>query len=193
MALRRSDLNQALDKVTEALRIEPDNFSIVSEVARLYIAKGDCKSAQEIVQKHSRFVGNDEELKLSLAQAYACQQKWAEYQKLVDPPMIKKSIYQKFWLVLEIERNVSIKNYVKAQENWVLLNKTDEKYPETSFWSWKLAAAQRREDPETAQKYLMACKNVSANQYRQYMIDPMLCRHLTDVERDQKGMNGTSE
>ncbi|WP_374076601.1 tetratricopeptide repeat protein [Bdellovibrio bacteriovorus] len=193
VSLRKTDLNQALDKVTEASRIEPDNFSIVSEMARLMIAKGDCKAAQETVQKQLAIVSFDEDLKLSLAQALACQGKWVEYQKIADSVVIKRSPQQKFWWALEMDKFIGAKNLTKAQEALGSLKKSDEKYPESFYWIWKFDQAQKRTNLDEAQKYVMTCKNISANQYRQYMIDPMLCRRLTEVESELKGMNGTSE
>lgn len=193
VALRRNDLSQAQDKISEALRIEPDNLSIVVELARIYIAKGDCRAAQELAQKNIKVIGFDEELRLTLAQGYACQQRWSDYQKVADPVSLKKSPLLKFWLVLEIEKHLAAKVYAKAQENLNNLRKSDEKYPEIAYLAWKLTSLQRKQNPEEAHKYLMTCKNISANQYRQYMIDPMLCRHLVEVEKEQKGMNGTSE
>ncbi|WP_415063471.1 tetratricopeptide repeat protein [Bdellovibrio sp.] len=193
VSLRKSDLNQALDKVNEAARIEPDNFSIVNELAHLMIAKGDCKGAQELVQKQLNLVSFDEDLKLSMAQALVCQAKWSEYQKIADAVAIKKSPQQKFWWALETEKYLSLKNFAKAQESLANMKKSDEKYPEFFYWFWRFDQAQKRANPEVAQKYVMTCKNISANQYRQYMIDPMLCRRLAEVEGDLKGMNGTPE
>ncbi|KHD88591.1 MAG: hypothetical protein OM95_08815 [Bdellovibrio sp. ArHS] len=193
VSLRKTDLNQALDKVNEAARIEPDNFSIVNEQARLLIAKGDCKSAQENVQKQLKTVTFDEELKLSLAQALVCQGRWLEYQKIVDSVFIKKSPLQKFWQVLEVEKTLSQKSLTKAQEALAGLKKSDEKYPELFYWTWKYEQMAKKANLDDAQKYVMTCKNISANQYRQYMIDPMLCRRQVEVEGELKGMNGTPE
>lgn len=193
VSLRKTDVNQALDKVTEAARIEPDNFAIINEQARLMVAKGDCKAAQEVVQKQLNTVNFDEELKLSMAQALACQGKWVDYQKVADTVTIKKSPQQKFWWALEVDKNLGLKNFVKAQEAAGSLKKTDEKYPEAAYWLWKVDQTQKKTNPMEAQKYVMSCKNISANQYRQYMIDPMLCRRLTEVEGELKGMNGTPE
>lgn len=193
VSLRKNDLSQALEKVTEASRMEPDNFTIINEMARLLTAKGDCRAAQEVVQPQLNLVNFDEELKLSLAQALACQGKWTAYQKLTDTVAIKKSPQQKFWLVLEIDKFLTAKNHSKAQDVLNSLKKMDPNYPEYLYWTWKISLAFKRKNTEDAHKYVMACKNVSANQYRQYMIDPMLCRRVTEVENELKGMNGSSE
>ncbi|WP_373998609.1 tetratricopeptide repeat protein [Bdellovibrio bacteriovorus] len=193
VSLRKTDLNQALDKVTEAARIEPDNFSIINEQARLLIAKGDCKNAQENVQKQLKVVSFDEELKLSLAQALICQNRWLDYQKVADTVVIKRSPQQKFWQALEVEKSLGQKSLTKAQDALANLKKSDEKYPELYYWNWKYGQTLKKNNPDEAQKYVMSCKNISANQYRQYMIDPMLCRRLVEVEGELKGMNGTPE
>ncbi|ASD65329.1 tetratricopeptide repeat protein [Bdellovibrio bacteriovorus] len=193
VSLRKADVNQALDKVSEAARIEPDNFPIVIEMARLMIAKGDCKAGLETVRKQLLVVPFDEDLKLTQAQALACQTKWPEYQKVYDTVAVKKSPLQKYWYALEVQKFLDLNNPLKTQESLALLKKADEKYPESYYWQWKVAHSQKKMNTEQAQKYVMTCKNISANQYRQYMIDPMLCRRVLEVEGELKGMNGTAE
>lgn len=193
VSLRKTDLNQAFDKLNESLRTEPDNSSIVTEAARVLIARGDCKNAQEIVQKQLLLINFDEDLKLSLAQTLVCQEKWQEYQKIVDSVAFKKSPQQKFWWILEIDKYLSTKSLLKAQESLNILKKIDDKYPEVSYWIWKLGHIQKKPNHLEGQKYVMTCKNISANQYRQYMIDPMLCRHLNEVEGELKGTHGTTD
>ncbi|HEX7674406.1 MAG TPA: hypothetical protein VF412_09550 [Bdellovibrio sp.] len=193
ISLRKTDPVQAMGKLNEAVRIEADNLSIIVELARVMIAKGDCSGALDLLSKQAKLLPYNEELKLSSAQALLCQSSWVEYGKLYDSTEVKKSPLQKFWLALEVERYFKIKNFTKSQEILSIVKKTDGKYPEVSYWGWKLANTAKKTDPEDAQKYVMTCKNISANQYRQYMIDPMLCRHLTEVEADLKGLNGTAE
>lgn len=193
VSLRKPDLPQALVKMSEASRIEPDNLTIVNELARLQIAKGDCKAAIETLQTQKKLFLFSEDLRLTRAQALACDEKWTEYQKEVDSNNIKKSPLQKFWLILEVERLFKEKSYVKMQDLLGQLKKLDDKYPEVFYWLWKHDHELNKPNHEFAQKYVMTCKNISANQHRQYMIDPMLCRRVAEVEAEQKGTNGTPE
>lgn len=193
VSLRKSEPNQALDKMAEAARIEPDNFPIANELARLMIGKGDCKGGLETARKLLLVVPFDEDLKLTQAQGLACQGKWHDYQKVADTVIIKKSPHQKFWMTLEIQKFLDLNQTAKALELASGLKKADDKYPEVSYWIWKLGLAIKKPNLEAGQKYVMTCKNISANQYRQYMIDPMLCRRSTEVEGELKGMNGTPE
>lgn len=193
ISLRKTDLSQALGKLTEASRMEPDNMAILTELARVMMAKGDCSGAQDLATKQVKLLPYDEDLKLTAAQAYVCQSLWVDYGKIYDSAEVRKSLLQKFWLILEVERYFKTKNFTKAQEIVANLKKLDGKYPEVSYWSWRLMQLAKKTSLEDAQKYVITCKNISANQYRQYMIDPMLCRHVLEVEADLKGSNGTTE
>lgn len=193
VALRKLDPGQAQDKFLEAFRLEPDNFSIVTELSRVYMIKGDCKAAQELVQKHSKWLAADEELRLTLAQSFVCQQKWQEYQKIFDPAAVKKSSFQKFWLALEVERSLAGKNVAKAQEYLGILKKIDDRNPENSYWTWRISLLAKKPQLEEGQKYVLACKNISAKHYRQYMIDPLFCRRTVESANEYKGNNEVPE
>ncbi|QDK43698.1 hypothetical protein DOM22_00200 [Bdellovibrio sp. ZAP7] len=193
LSLKKSDLNQAISKLSEAQRIEPDNLTIIIEAARLQIAKSDCSNAQEGLVKALKLVPFDEDLKLANAQAQACSGSWVEFAKNPESVDAKKSSYQKYWMALTVEHQLKLKNLTKASEVSANLIKLEPKYPEASYWSWKVSQALKKSNVEFGQKYVMACKNISASQYRQYMIDPMLCRRTTEVEGEIKGMNGTTE
>ena len=193
VSLRRNDLQQAHTKMNEALRIEPDNFEILNEAARLLIAKNDCNAAADLVQKQLRIISFDEELNLTLAQALACQSKWSDYLIIFESYGPKKSSLAKFWWPLELERYLSAKNITKAQESLASLKKADAKYPEAFYWQWRIDQGLQKKNKEDALKYVMSCKNISANQYRQYMMDPALCRRTTEVDGELKGMNGSAE
>lgn len=193
VSLRRTDLQQSQVKMNEALRIEPDNFEILNEAARLLIARNDCNAAADLVQKQLRIISFDEELNLTYAQALACQSKWADYLTVFESYGPKKSSLAKFWWPLELERYLSAKNYSKAQESLASLKKADSKYPEIFYWQWRIDQGLQKKNKEDALKYVMSCKNISANQYRQYMIDPALCRRTTEVDGELKGMNGSAE
>jgi predicted Zn-dependent protease len=193
LSLKKTELNQAISKLAEAQRIEPDNQTIVTEMARLQIAKNDCSSAQENLLKPLKLIPFDDELRLTNAQAQACNGQWLEFAKSPESMDAKKSQYQKYWMALSAEHQLKLKNLTKASETVQNLAKLDPKYPEAYYWGWKVSQALKKNNVEQAQKYVMTCKNISASQYRQYMIDPMLCRRTAEVEGETKGMNGNSE
>lgn len=181
LSLRKNDLSQSAGKISEALRIEADNTTLIAESARLQIARGECAVAADSLTKARRWNPYDDYLQLAAAQAAVCQGDASAFSaiRLVSDP--KKSNVSKFWSLLEIEKAAQEKAELRARELLGLLAKTENRNPEISYWSWRL-----EKDPSlrtsAAQKYLMSCKNISASLFRQYMLDPMLCRRMSEVE-----------
>lgn len=193
VSLMRTDLNKAGDKISEGLRLEPDNFKLVVLMSTLLIAKSDCRQAMDLVQKKLNIVSFDESLKLSLAQGMACVGRWKELTKISEPFLRKTGGNQKFWISLETQRHLDQKNFAKASETLQSLQKLDDKYPETAYWDWKVNLVRAKPSLIAAQNYLRICKNLSANQYREYMIDPWLCRRTNEIENYQKGLHESAD
>lgn len=189
LSLRKSDPTQALQKISDALRIENDNLSLFNEQQRLAIIRGDCSGALENINKERLHNPFDEFLILLQAQANACLGKWDAYLKARDASEYKKSAQSKFWTVLEIEYQISTGNSMKAKDLQAGLFKLDPRYPESLYWGWRLANAIEKDS--IGQKYVKECKNLSAALYRQYMIDIKLCRRMTEIETASKISNGT--
>lgn len=184
VTLKRTDLNQAQQKMTEGLRLEPDNMSFVLEQARISLAKGDCSAADDVIGKYKNMVSYSEEMSLVYAQILVCQKKWTEFSKLWELPENKKSSLAKFWLALEVEKWITEKNDGKAKEVLEQIKKIDSQYPEPHFWSWKIDQSAKKKNLEAVEKYSLACKNISAHLYRTYMLDPLLCRHTGEMENN---------
>jgi len=191
LSFRRTDPNQALQKMNEALRIESDNLTLFNEMQRMVLIKGECSSALEKISKARLQDPFDEHLILLQGQAHACLKQWEEFKKLHDLFDTKKSTLARFWVALEIELAFYEKNTEKAKELLSMLLKLDEKYPELKYWQWRSGSLEDR--PRLAQKYLKECKNMSATLYRQYMTDVNLCRRVAEVEASTKNTNGTNE
>jgi predicted Zn-dependent protease len=191
LSLKKTDPNQALQKMNEALRMETDNLTLFTETQRMILIKGDCSTALDNLTKERRQDPFDENLILLQAQAQACLGNWEDYKTTRDGFDIKKSNLQKYWTALEIEQALYEKSPVKARELIAALQKLDSKYPELHYWQWRVASG--AEKVPFAQKYVKECKNISATVYRQYMTDVNLCRKVVEVEAATKNVNGTNE
>ncbi len=192
LSLRRTDVNQALERAAEARRLEPENSLIVLEQARLLVGKGDCRGAQESLQKQLSLLAFDEDLRLAQAQAAVCLEKWTDYQKAKEIDGHKKATSE-FWLILEVEHQLSQKDFAKAQDLLAQIQRGAEKYPEQLYWQQIVEQKTKKPHFVTAQKYVMSCRNISVTLYRQYMVDPMLCRRVSEVEVELKGYHGAAE
>ncbi len=182
ITLKRTDLSQSLQKIAEAQRIEPDNILLALEQARLLIAKADCSGAEEITIKQRSINPHFEEMNLVHSQAAYCLSKLPVFAKGAEVIDMKRSALSKFWMILEAEKQIKDKNMLKAAETLNALKKIDPQYPEIDYWLWKIDQLNKKKSPALAEKYVMTCKNISAYLYRQYMMDPMLCRHKAEME-----------
>lgn len=181
VSFRKTDLAQMQNRLNEALRVEPDNLLLLNEMARLQIIRGECAGASEALAKHRRWNPYDELTLLTSGQAAVCQGDWPAYTTLRSQADGKKGPYGVFWLALEVERALKEKAEARAKESLELLRKEDPQYPEIAFWSLKLAKDVSSRS-NFAQKYVMECKNVSAAQFRRYMMEPLLCRRTAEAE-----------
>lgn len=188
ISLKKNDLNQGLDKIGEAHKLEPDNLKIVLEQSRMLMRKDDCRSGVENLYKFLRLEEIDEDLALAHAQGLACLSKWTEVVRLSE--LHKKKHLEVYWGVLDVERLIFEKSFIRAQELLNHVGKLDPAYPELSYWEFRLRQLQKLNVLDAGVKYLANCKNISAVQYRKYMIDPMLCSRVQFVESEMKNANG---
>ena len=179
LSLKRADLAQALTKINEALRLEPENFTLLLEAARQNLIKSDCKTALELAQKTQIINPWDNELNLILAQAKMCQNDLPGYASIKEGAVISGSIP---WLSLEIERYLLEKNFTKATDALAQLKKIDKNYPEQYYWAWKIDIDQKINNLDSAQEYKSNCQNLTVTFYRRFLLDPRLCGRMVEVE-----------
>lgn len=188
LSLKRTDLNQAQAKIGEALRLEPDNAILLNESARIQMAKGDCNGAFESMTKQRKTNPYDETSLLVQAQAAVCAGETTTYATL-RPAFSAKTGAPLPWLYLDLERSLKEKAELKAREAAEKAKKLDPHHPELSYWMWRIEKEPTKQLGH-AQKYLTVCKNLSAGTYRQYMMDPMLCRRTAELETFVKNSGG---
>lgn len=181
LSLRRTDLAQAQAKISEALRIEPDNVQVLAESARLAVIRGDCGAASESMAKQRKWNPYDEQLLLVAAQAAVCSSDWPAYAALRSQAEPRKGSFAMSWSALEVERAYRENAEARSRETLETLRKSDPSYPEIRFWTWKLEKDPRRRQ-QAAQTYVLDCKNLSAAQSRRYMFDAFLCRRTAEAQ-----------
>ena len=179
LSLKKADPAQAIAKINDALRAEPENLTLLLEVARQNLMRGDCKAAFELAQKVQKINLWDDELTLVLAQSKICLNDLVGYLTTKEGLQIANSVP---WLSLEIERNIKEKNFIKAKEALNQLIKIDKSYPEQYYWAWKIDNEQKIINIDSAQDYKTECQNMTGAFYRRFILDPRLCTRVPEVE-----------
>ncbi len=191
LSLASTDLAMSVNKMNEAVRMEPDNISIELALVRSQLAQNDCDGANNRIAKYKDLLPYLEDLRLHQMQALVCSGKLEEYVNAKTLPDYKKSNESFRWQVLEIEYYFRANLPNKAREAAQNCIKLDEKFPESYFWLWKAENDLKVKSDKSAQKYLSLCKTLSNRQARQFFWDPLLCRRTTEVETYLKKNNNS--
>lgn len=181
LTFRRTDIAQAQQRVTEALRQEPQNSLLIAENGRLAILRGDCASAQEGLRRAKEKNPYDELVLLTLAQAALCLNDIPEYASVRSLAETGKGPYAREWSALEVERALLEKAESRARENIENLIKIEAGHPEIHFWRHQLEKLPERRKAH-ALKYLHGCKSMPLSVARKYLNEVSICRRLSEIE-----------
>jgi tetratricopeptide (TPR) repeat protein len=179
LSLKKTDLPQAQQKISDALRIEPENFTMLLESTRQALSKGDCKAAEDFAIRTQKLNAIDDELNLVLAQVKICSGETSTVQILKDAISSAGGFA---WLSLEVEKNLKEKNFAKAREALNQLKKVEKSDPEIYYWTWKIDYEQKIPNLEAAQKYGYECQNLTVTLGRRLNLDPWLCHKIAETE-----------
>ncbi len=184
LSFKRKDVSQALAKINDALRIEPDNVQILTESARLLMVKGDCNGALDQILKTYKKNIYDEHILLTMGQVQICLGAMDQYFSIRSQEDPKKVSENSDWIALELQRTLFEKDKLKAKELFQRLQKKDSKNPQIYYWQWKLSKLEGNEDAALVEKYKLVCNNVSARVFRTYQRDPYFCSKQLEMENE---------
>ncbi len=189
LSFRRNEPARALQRLGDALKLEPDNLQILAEQGRLQMMVGDCSSAAGIGEKLYSELPSIELSRLILAQASVCAGKLDRARKAKEGVDIKKSTYYLYWSMIEAELYFRAGQMTTARDSLAEAARIDRDFPETQFWIWKLESENAKQSERSAQKYLSLCKSLSPRAARKYINEPQLCRRTSEVETFLKKNN----
>lgn len=184
VSMKRKDVGQSLQKINEALRVEPDNVQILTESARLLILKGDCTSAQDQILKLYTKNKYDENLLLAMGQIQQCLGAMDQYFSVRAQADSKNLSESPDWQSLELQRELFEKDKAKAKDRLALLQKMDSKNPQILYWQWRLSKLEGAENAVAKEKYNLSCNNINARTFRAYMKDPYFCNKQNEMESE---------
>lgn len=182
-SLFRSSPQEALQKFQEALKLEPSNVSILSEIAKLELFTGKCGDATTTVQKALAQNPYSSDLNLLLAQSLSCSQKNEE------ALMALKKVDQSVFSFITLAQIYFVKNEIKQAESHLNLAKVaDPKFPEIYYWEMQIRKKNNLDITEQAQFYVKLCKNLQLKDIVKYHSEPRTCIEAKNVEADFKNL-----
>lgn len=189
ISIRLSDPNLAQQKITEALKLEPDNLSVQLAQIRLQMILGDCRGALNGGKGIKEIIPFSEEVDLVISQAAVCSGEFEFYQQIKAASDDKRSTMARHWNVVEMEYLFKNGQFQKGIEISQVRQKAEPTFPEPFYWQWKMELELKTLQDATATKYLKLCKAISARDLRDFLAEPFLCRRTTEVETFLKKNN----
>lgn len=176
--LKNSDINQSNQKLEEALSWEPDNFNIISELARQKIKAKECKNIIGVLESAAGINPWDESINLTLGQAYVCNNDMDKLAQIIlRNKDSKRKKFSSEWLQLEFLNKLKNKEINKCKE---LLKEFKDKDP-NNLQIEVLEAMLFKNNPAS-----LACKSMSPNLLWKYQFDPYFCELEKLVELIEK-------
>lgn len=190
ISLKNTNPSAALQRLNEALRLEPDHLGVELELARTQIQLGDCSKAESIASQLSQSMPALESIQLLVAQTAICQGQFEKAAQIRQGVDVKKSPFSVFWSSTEADQALRSGEPQKALEASLQMQKNEPRFPESFYWQWRAESELKKTPEKAGQTYLNSCKTLSPRHYREYLAEPMLCRRVAEVETSLKKING---
>ena len=170
----------SLDKYKNALKLEPDNLTILYAMIRYYLKEGSC-SAAKLQLKNARNVWKYAKLQyyynLKIGE---CEGKSLDLVKVRNLKKLSPELGS-MATVLEIQALVE-KGYGKeALKLEKLLEGRDKSFSEIYFWLYKAGELEDGGELGYLRKYLKLCQSYGASERRSFRLEPLLCGRIKQV------------
>ncbi len=182
LSVKNTDLNMSISRAQEALKVEPNNVSILLSLARTSLLQQDCVSASGYIERARKVHPQSEDANLAYAQSLVCAQQWEKFFEFLNTEEFKFIKLNALGLCLEAEALSKTNKSDKALEVLSHAQKQEPQYPEPFYWRWKILNSQGQKAEKPARSYVTQCKNLSTRAMRKYIAEPFLCRRLPEVE-----------
>lgn len=180
----------ALGQFREALQLEDGNVQILSNIARLQLAKQDCDGALATLAQAramSPYAGEPAVLEL---RTFICQRKFELVREKVKAlPALDKN--QEYFVQYALAQDFGQqKMWKKSFDTFLKLSETDPKFPEIYYHLSKVGVEAGREVDGFSERYVSLCKGLTPKDRKRYNLEPALCANLKEVEDELAKKNG---
>lgn len=192
LSLRENEPQMALQKLSDAAKLEPDNLQIQLEQFRVSAILGNCNEAGAAILRLNETLFPIESVRLAAVQAALCRNQLEDARKLRGASDEKKSPLFAIWTSTDAEILLRQNKGEKAIELIAQAQKLDPDFPESYYWQWRAETDLKKVSEKSAPKYVALCKSLSPRAYRRYLAEPFLCRRVQEVESSLKKNNTSS-
>jgi hypothetical protein len=160
------------------------NILIVKDLARLYLSEQRCMQALRTLEPAMELVPFDTGLVVYNWQALECLDRGAEAFEKMSEQLLQELSYQPnlFVEIYKVRSQVRHGQLEEGRLRLEQLKKAHPKFPEVSFWQWKLDPTEGKIDISHAQEYVKLCQTLSLRYRTELFQQGFLCGHIPVVE-----------
>jgi tetratricopeptide (TPR) repeat protein len=180
-SLEESKPKEAIDKWSEALRLEEGNVTLLNSISRAHLRQDECSAAEPTLHQAQNLNPISTEIKLLQMQLLECQKKYEELAQLMsskEGALGENERFGKSLFLKVLWKQGEIKKAKNILANW---ETSAPDYPEVYFWRWQVSGPPPS-DREDALKYANLCKNLTVRKKKSYNLDLELCKSKERIE-----------
>lgn len=179
----------ALGQYREALKLEDDNVQILSNMARVQLAKQDCPGALTTLERARALNNGLAEPAVLELRTLICQKNFEVFrEKLKTLPTLEgeQGAMVSYFTAQDLMQQ---KLWRKAYEALLKVSEEQALFPETYFYLIKVTTELNRESDAWAEKYSGLCKGLNGRTRRRFAYEPRLCANAKEVADEMAKKN----
>ena len=187
-SLLRESPQESLDKITEALKAEPNNILSLLWSARLSLFLGKCEDANLSTTKALEINPFYPQLQLADLQVKACLQNSEQMNKAASEYKHLETTYPLYYHMALAQKFFVQKQYPQATYHIDRAKQIDKEFPEIYFWESQILEKQELPIIDAASRYVRSCKTITKADYFKYDLEPRLCQEFKNFEIEYKNI-----
>ena len=135
------NIDQAIDSLEKAAKLEADNFSILTQLTLLYMRKRQCSKAGETIKNMKLANPKEKNIKVLELQYFSCTKEYQNLDKYISQSNLSDELRAEFAIHYSLVRVKSAffnNNLELAEQLLDNHQAVDQNFPEFYYWKWKL-------------------------------------------------------
>jgi hypothetical protein len=177
ITLDKTNKKIAIDKLNEALALEPQNLQIIKALLVRALSDFNCLKSIKLMESYKQINPLDPEIFAYEVLIAICQKDQIKYNELKKATDSNNPGFQEFWLLSDLRIKI-----ITGSENQNINIESKSHYPEIIYSKWKLSEGSPQEIALLSEEYLQICKTWKSPYMGSNFPDPWVCNNIKEVE-----------
>lgn len=172
----------AMNEFRRSLELEDNNLVVLTAIARIQVAKQDCRAAVETLTTARKLNPLSGEAAVLELRALLCSENNELLRdRMKSLPLLAKS--EEGLVQYITAQDLLLQGQAKkANELLVKVSEENPQFPETYYYLARAGAELKKDVEMWQQKYVSLCKAVTVRERKKFSLEPRLCFALKEVE-----------